>query len=276
MTFSLEAVFALHGDALILHYGPTDPHPNWILIDGGARGTYRNFLEPRLKQLKEDWQIDGSIPLQMVMVSHIDSDHIAGVLDLFKNLKDNRQTPLCEVGNLWHNSFDDVIGNEDEELISKLVKPPGGVPVADDDDMDVRETEAVAASVGQGRDLRLDAEAIGITTNSPFEGRSASKPALVLANSEEIPQGHGLTFQVLAPDINRVKTYQEKWNKYLKEKGLEEVEASAFNDPSAFNLASIVVLARMGGHEMLLTGDARGDYIVNGLVEAGLLDSDAA
>ena len=32
--FTLEAVFAKHGDALLLHYGKWND-PKWILIDGG-------------------------------------------------------------------------------------------------------------------------------------------------------------------------------------------------------------------------------------------------
>ena len=49
--FRLEAIFAKHGDCLLLHYGADDPHPRWLLIDGGARGVYASFLKPRLEQI---------------------------------------------------------------------------------------------------------------------------------------------------------------------------------------------------------------------------------
>jgi hypothetical protein len=48
------------------------------------------------------------------------------------------------------------------------------------------------------------------------------------------------------------------------------VEAADFSDESVFNLASIVVVAEAGGRTMLLTGDARGDDVREGLREAGL------
>lgn len=264
--FKLEAIFAEHGDSLLLHFGPEDPHPNWILIDGGARTVWANFLRKRLEQVREDYQLDGPVPLDMVMVSHVDSDHIAGILDLFKHLQNDREPEkVCDVGQLWHNSFDDTLGNDDEELVSKLITRPPDSAESDPD------SSAVIASVNQGRNLRNDAKALGMATNQPFSG-------LVIAQGgapEKIDQGHGMTFEVIAPGVRRVKAYQEEWAEFLVDRGIAEVEAAAFNDRSAFNLASIVVLARKGGRSMLLTGDARGDYIVNGLVDAGLLGEEA-
>ena len=78
-----------------------------ILIDGGARGTYDNYLKKRLEQIKTDEDLEQGVPLEMVMVSHVDSDHIAGILDLFEDLKSN-SAPVT-VTKLWHNSFDDVM-----------------------------------------------------------------------------------------------------------------------------------------------------------------------
>jgi hypothetical protein len=269
--FRLEAIFAKHGDCLLLHYGPDDPpagsHPRWLLIDGGARGVYTHFLKKRLEQLADDFELDGPVPLEMVMVSHVDSDHIAGVLDIFKHLRDPQQTPkLCTVDQLWHNSFDDIIGNDDEELVSRLIAdPPGGV------DRDELREGAVIASVNQGRNLRNDARALAMVTNRPFSGLVQAQPG----PARDIPQGEGLTFKVLAPSASRLRAYQQEWNDFLESNDLAEVEATAFNDPSAYNLASIVVLAEKDGKSMLLTGDARGDYIVNGLVEAGLMAEEA-
>ncbi len=261
--FRLEAVFAYEGDCLLLHYGPVNPHPKWILIDGGAAGTWNGYLKKRLKRLKTVF--GKPVPLGMVMVSHVDSDHISGVLDLFKHLKEPGTEKLCRVGQLWHNSFDDIIGNDDEELVSKLI-------AGDDVDADDAGLGAVVASVRQGRNLRNDAEALGMATNRPFTGlvRALGGPP------EAIDQGAGLTFKVLAPDQVRLEKYQKKWNAYLKEKQLAEVEAASFEDKSAYNLASIVVLAEKGGKTMLLTGDARGDDTVNAMVEAGMLGAEAA
>ena len=45
------------------------------------------------------------------MVSHVDDDHIQGILDLTRELTaDPNKQPFVRVQSLWHNSFDDIIG----------------------------------------------------------------------------------------------------------------------------------------------------------------------
>ncbi|HEX2224144.1 MAG TPA: hypothetical protein VHN15_08050, partial [Thermoanaerobaculia bacterium] len=69
------------------------------------------------------------------------------------------------------------------------------------------------------------------------------------------------------------------WDKQLKKKGLAEpAQAADYLDQSVYNLSSIVVLAeaQIGGQtkRMLLTGDARGDHVLEYLETAGLFDED--
>ncbi len=77
MILSVEALQAGKGDCLILHFGTPD-RPRFIVIDGGPAGTYEDFLRPRLKEIHSVWQRqdDGKLDIEMIMVSHIDDDHI--------------------------------------------------------------------------------------------------------------------------------------------------------------------------------------------------------
>lgn len=270
--FTLEALKAKHGDSLLLHYG--DPaSPRFILIDGGPGKVYQETLRPRLLEIRERWCGTDPLPLEMVMVSHIDDDHINGILDLTDELLRQKQKPFCEILCLWHNSFDDVIGNKDVDLFSELQEdvevastgavPPSGRHIK-------RENAAVVASVAQGRKLRSNAEALGLRTNDPFSG-------LVLAETAggtRLDWGDGLKLTVLGPDRKRVEKLHEEWEKVLKEKGRQAAISAAYEDDSPFNLSSIVVLAELGGKRMLLTGDARGDHTLAAIQDAGLLDGD--
>src|SRR4030095_12657385 len=88
--------------------------------------------------------------------------------------------------------------------------------------------------------------------------------------------GDGLKLTVLGPVKERILKLQEEWNEVLKKKGLAtdkkgKALAAAFVDESVFNLSSIVVLAEAGKKTMLLTGDGRGDDILNALKSGGLL-----
>jgi beta-lactamase superfamily II metal-dependent hydrolase len=61
-----------------------------------------------------------------------------------------------------------------------------------------------------------------------------------------------------------------EWQRRHKGK-VEEALTAAYADRSVYNLSSIVVLAEYAGKSMLLTGDARGDDVLQGLEAEGLL-----
>ena len=60
-----------------------------------------------------------------------------------------------------------------------------------------------------------------------------------------------------------MKALQEEWDKQIKKAGVAKI--AEFADDSVFNLSSITVLATFKKKTMLLTGDARGDYVLAGL-----------
>src|SRR5215213_3325697 len=110
MLFSLDVVRARKGDCLLLHYGLND-NPRLVLIDGGPKTVYAEHLKPRLKQIKQVRGLDANKPLvvDLLMVSHIDDDHIQGILDLTRDLTQNDQH-LAQIVSFWHNSFENIIG----------------------------------------------------------------------------------------------------------------------------------------------------------------------
>jgi len=183
------------------------------------------------------------------------------------------------VQRLWHNSFDEVIGNDPKELTQKVTAQFGPASVSGDlpadasvdaegeDEEVVFSTIQVLASIPQGHRLRLDAEALGIPPNPEFDEK------LILATADEVPL-KGLTFTVAGPMVLEVKELQkmhDEWLKKLKAKGLTPEEAhAAYVDKSVPNLSSLVMLVQAGDDQtMLLTGDARGDKILEGLEQVG-------
>jgi beta-lactamase superfamily II metal-dependent hydrolase len=271
----LEALQADKGDSLILHYG--DPaKPRFIVIDGGPKDVFRKSLEPRLAQLKRKRPDQPKLPLDMVMVSHIDDDHVRGVGDLFAKLvrlDDDHVSLPYQIGTLWHNSFDDILGNRAEELFSKLAPVGGAGDGEGTSPAPAPESSpaAVAASIAQGRELRQFARRLQVKINDGFEG-------LVMvpkSGRATVPRAGGLTLTVLAPRQERMEKLFEEWEAQVKSHGWHEAEtaaamAAAFVDRSIYNLSSIVALAEFDSKRILLTGDARGDDILAGLKSAGL------
>jgi hypothetical protein len=276
MLFSLEALRARHGDSLILHFGDAG-QPRFVVIDGGPSGVYRDAFRPRLDQIADHVAPGGQLPIEMV--SHIDDDHIRGILDLTNRLIDDKGTvaPPFDVRTLWHNFFDDVLGNDAEELTTGLSQAPGRVASAEGEPATWSgEAEAVVASVPQGRQLRDNARGLGWASNSPFE-TWVTAPAEGGAKVELDP----LTLTVVCPLRPQLEALQRDWNAKLRalkeaKRAKEAAVLAAFLDDSVYNLSSIVCLAECEGKRILLTGDARGDHIIEGLKAAKLLGANDA
>ena len=110
MHFSLDVLRARKGDCLMLHFG-TEEDPHLILIDGGPSKVYEPFLKPRIEQIHEARGIDehDPLPVDVVMVSHVDDDHIKGILELTKTSSAKVPIVRLNVTSLWHNTFDDLL-----------------------------------------------------------------------------------------------------------------------------------------------------------------------
>jgi hypothetical protein len=299
MFFSMDVRRARKGDCLLLHYG-SKKNPGLMMIDGGPKAVYGRHLRPRLEEIKKK-RVQGNKPLQvdLLMVSHVDDDHIQGILDLTRELReqaDEQRPQLVQILGLWHNSFDSIIGHNTKELMAYITGQfsaaavSDGAEFSDDEVIDVEEhfegsnpkldpeeekeivssSLKVLASIAQGAQLRHDAEKLDVPINDEFGGN-----LIVAKDAEPIDLGNGLTFTVVGPMIPEVDALRKKhleWLKKLKEEGKKPSEVlAAYVDKSVPNLSSLVLLAAVKCKRMLLTGDARGDKILEGLETVGLM-----
>ena len=140
---------AKNGDAFLIKQNSTNPVA--ILIDGGYAATFKNWISNDLKLLA---QLGYS--LNLVVVTHIDADHIAGLLEFFR-LNGNSQAPkIIPVENVWHNSLrslsstTDAYDNQsadDKDLLTEILRRGYPMPVGED------EVEPVEISARQGSSL---------------------------------------------------------------------------------------------------------------------------
>jgi len=220
--------------------------------------------------------------VDLLMVSHVDDDHIHGLLELTKELRGASGAPFVRVLNFWHNSFDDLIGHTPDELTAAFTAQfgaaslAGGLPAgatvdADEEEEVIVDSLKVLASIEQGHRLRGDAEALGFPLNQEFDEQ------LILAGRKALEMADGLTFTVAGPMKPELLKLQKKHDEFLEaqqeraKKRTAAAALAAYVDRSVPNLSSIVVLAKSGTKRMLLTGDARGDKILKGLELAGAL-----
>lgn len=286
MLFTLEILKAKHGDSLILHCGTTK-NPKIMVIDGGPAGVFNATLKPRLQEISEHLQKE-TLPLSMVMVSHIDDDHINGIkalTDFMLDAKHAHETMPYEIQNFWCNNFDDIIGNVELPKIAGMASGASiaSASVAAAPKLKPKDSHvtAVIASVDQGRKVQKNAVALGLEINKPFKALQKTRAVMVRGDIGQKPISlAGTKITVIHPNSQRLEELQAEWDKQLKkaaEKGDKTVMMATIAqllvkpDTSPYNLSSIVCLVEAGGKKMLLTGDARMDDIEEALTKQKLL-----
>lgn len=239
--FRIELLPAQRGDAIWITYGPdAGPHRH-VLVDAGPAETVSTLvpaLEDRLRALPG---ADGTDRVELLVVTHIDADHIQGVVAL---LSDPRRVPLFR--DVWFNGWK----HHQPELL-------GGV-----------DAERLTASLDRHPDR----------WNGAFGGRAVRVPDEGLPPTVELEGGMRLT--VLAPDAEALRKLVPEWEKACLKAGVApgqgapitrrswqrdellggfdaDLLASArfSSDASRPNRAGIAFLAAYDGRRALLLSD---------------------
>jgi len=263
--FKLHVVQAEYGDCFLVQFGqPTRPH--FLLLDGGPPLTYERHLLPQLSAIAADGG-----RLDLAIVSHVDNDHLAGVLDLLRDLRRQRAQGAPEtvgIDALWHNAFGQTVGsgNDFEPRLQALVEAPETTPP-------LSQTATTVQSIAAGHELRLHAIALGTDINPGFR-----RGVVVAEDPPLVRTLDNLRLHIVGPTRPCLEELKREWQSWL-----ERSEASlpagdpfalAQADRSIPNLSSIAVLAEADDHTILFAGDSRGDHLLQGLQQADLLDED--
>lgn len=267
--FTIEMLPARHGDALWIEYGEDGAErPHRFLIDGGTEGT-RSVLEERIGALPPEER-----EFELLIVSHIDADHIGGILR------------LLEVGDV-EVGFRDVWFNGWRHLPETPLESLGPV-----------QGERLTTCLAGPPALRW---------NEDF-GRG---PVEIPDGGDDLPSVNlpgGMRLTLLSPGRDELLVLRKEWEKVLREAGIDprfapppepeplppglerlgpppplpDIEALAAEewdpDHSEANGSSIVVLAEYEEGTALLAADAHPDVFLRGIDrlvgEEGTLEAD--
>ena len=111
--FRITALPADDGDCLVLSYGPAAGLKH-VVIDAGRKGT--------ANRLAAYIAAEGITRLELLVVTHVDADHIEGMLDF---LDDH---PTLDIGDIWFNGYKhlleglDVLGAPQGEKLTARIK----------------------------------------------------------------------------------------------------------------------------------------------------------
>ena len=199
--FRIELLPARHGDCILISYGPVQ-RPALILIDGGPSACYP-VLARRLACLER-----ASRKLELVVITHIDSDHIGGIISLLGD-----RALGVTYKDLWFNGWKQLSGRLEGWRCRQ-----GEMP-------------AKTRSPLEGHHAMLRVKQTGASLNATFAGR-----AICVAAGEDAPEvllDHGLKLTLLSPDVPALEALRTAWRKALRRIRVDPDDESAVSSKLA-------------------------------------------
>lgn len=206
---------ALNGDSMLLSIGQMH-----ILIDSGYVDTYARFIKAEISEIYGRGE-----HVELVVITHIDADHISGAIALFK---ENNKL-LTAIKSIWHNSYrhistfecmktiDLIEGQNVENMPTKSIVKNGEKTNGD-------------ISASQGSSLAGLIQRSSIPWNIHSNGSAISRETVSAANLSE-----GVSLKVLSPDKQRLYDLHRYWKKELYKLGYKMTDKSMpFDDAFEF------------------------------------------
>ena len=238
-----------HGDALLVEYGPSD-NPYRILVDGGPYFAYDDpgGLRQRLGELRKQ----GHTSFELLVITHIDTDHIDGIIRLLQD----PQLAALEFKDIWFNDW--------KHLQPNVTGVLAGV-----------QGEFLGALL---EDKRLPWNAHPLLQGGPvMVPETGELPVFDLAGNA--------TITLLSPGPHQLDNLRRQWKQSVRRAGftpgsraeaLDALQARArygpppgvlggHEDDAPANGSSIAFILEYEGQRLLLAGDAWAPVLENAL-----------
>lgn len=286
--FQLQMLPAAVGDCLWLEYG-TPPSTHVVIIDGGLGKTAKALSERIQAACRERGR--STLDVELLVVTHIDNDHIVGIIELLKS-----KPSFLNVKEVWFNGLPQLKtlpapGSLQLQCKKRRSRPAdllGGSEEDDADDGDpfsgllVLPSPADLLGRQQSDELTQLLTSSGLPWNVSWDGK-----AVVIPDTDELPVktlDGNLRLTLLGPPLSRLYKLCMAWPDVLggtddsgaprdvPEDLLGPADAwppvwkdAEQGDSSSANGSSIMLLAEYGDHAMLLAGDGYAPDIATAL-----------
>lgn len=215
------------GDCMLL----TGSDGKMVLADGGRAASYSKFVAPFLNA-----QLTAGNKLDTVYISHIDADHVEGVLRMLDDLvayevfdfqqkqgnpgftkpKTDNPRPMTPK-NIWHNAFHDQVpqnAGEITEMLAASAAVLAGATLKKNLDVAAWHRE-LATSMTQAANIsrRIGNKQLKIKLNPQYGGK-----LMVLKNSAAPPAPikiGTMKWHIIGPAEKHLKKLRDEWNKWL-------------------------------------------------------------
>ena len=210
-----------NGDAFLISSNGTN-----VLIDAGYASTFNQHILVDLYYLASKGEC-----LDLLITSHIDADHILGVIRFLSLNGDSESPKIIPICRIWHNSLRSLTAPEVSDLksdgldILNTIRKRGHPVVLDDvgycsSEISARQGSSLATLIHQGKYC--------------WNGSDGSV-SISVENTSSITVPSG-SFRVIAPSLERLDGLLGWWKKELRKLGYEGSTASGDLIDDAFEL----------------------------------------
>jgi len=232
---------AFHGDSIIISF-ESDGTTKHILIDGGPSAAYRCVLKNELKKIQ-----DNEESIELLIITHIDDDHIGGIIKLFE--------------------YDDI----DKNIIKKIWFNSGNIL-----------SKEFSKTENEKREIQITD--IGDVSKSYKQGITLEKEILKYGWKQEIIKTgnenniSGVKIKVLTPSKETLRELNNNWQKEGDKKvkmaatgndhslSIDKLLENAFVEHTTLqNKSSISFIIEFDDKKILMLGDAISSEIIKGL-----------
>ncbi|MEZ7505968.1 ComEC/Rec2 family competence protein [Flavobacterium sp. Arc2] len=247
---------AFNGDAILISFKEKGDTRN-ILIDGGMPATYvHKDKKGKLKygELKEtvDKIRESNEKIDLLVLTHVDDDHIGGVLKWFEKDKEAHKI----IGQVWFNSGRLISEHYNEqEIATNLLEIPD---------------DGTLTSIGQGVKFEDYIEEKGIWNRRTFVSLDSFKYL-------------SINFKILSPSPDKLQLLLGKWEKEKPESLYTSVDKNDYEltlkehiakdkfkeDPAIHNGSSIALIMTLNKKNFVFLADAHPTVVVNSLKAFG-------
>lgn len=211
---------AQNGDAFLLSTDRTN-----ILIDGGYARTFNTYIQKDLEELAAR-----NACLNLVIVTHIDADHIGGIIHFLALNGDSKAKNVISVEEIWHNSLRSLTSVNKTELppedlavinaINKRGHPKELRPIPGFNEISARQGSTLATLIKAGKYVwnRTD----GIHS--------------ICTDSVQYKQFQDGLVRVLTPSRDRLDCLIKSWQRDLRRYGFTSPISTSQAIDDAFEL----------------------------------------
>ncbi len=178
------------------------PRPTAILVDGGYPATFSNHIRADLEELSH-----AGHALNVLVVTHIDADHVSGLLPFFSGNGSAADPKIISVQKVLHNSLRSLAplaknspapARADKELLAEIQQvgcPPPAAEAQADGEISARQGSSLAALLKSGGYAWNEGEGISCVSGDGFPS---------------FPIGGG-RLTVIGPPRARLEALREWW-----------------------------------------------------------------